>query len=55
MIQAIDTKTIVTVRTEVWNTRKGFRSKAVVRDAKGRFNGETNKTRAIDWFDILWG
>ena len=54
MIETRDSQVIV-VRTEVWITRKGIVSKAVVRTPNGRFNGATNKTKNIpvnvwDWF-----
>ena len=35
----------VIIRTEVWTTRKGVVSKAVIRDSKGRFLGATNQTK----------
>jgi hypothetical protein len=35
------------VSTEVWNTKSGKAYKAVVRDAKGKFIGATNQTKAI--------
>ena len=54
MIETRDSQVIV-VRTEVWVTRKGIVSKAVVRTPNGRFNGATNKTKNVpatvwDWF-----
>ena len=54
MIETRDSQVIV-VNTEVWVTRKGIVSKAVVRTPNGRFNGATNKTKNIptsfwDWF-----
>jgi len=54
MIETRDSQVIV-IRTEVWITRKGIVSKAVVRTPNGRFNGATNKTKNIpvnvrDWF-----
>jgi len=53
MLTSVETKTVVTVRTEEWVTRKGIVAKAVVRDSKGRFNGATNKTRAMRTDSIL--
>lgn len=37
----------VVIRTEVWITRKGRVSKAVIRDRKGRFLGATNQTKNV--------
>ena len=35
------------VSTEVWDTKAGVVSKAVVRNAKGHFIGATNQTKGI--------
>ena len=35
------------VSTEVWDTKSGVVSKAVVRDAKGHFIGATNQTKGV--------
>lgn len=37
----------VIVSTEVWDTKSGVVSKAVVRDAKGHFIGATNQTKGV--------
>lgn len=37
----------LTVRTEVWNTRKGEVAKAVVRTPSGKFVGATNQTAPV--------
>lgn len=35
------------VSTEIWNTKSGVVSKAVVRTPKGLFIGATNQTKAV--------
>ena len=35
------------VSTEVWDTKAGVVSKAVVRNAKGHFIGATNQTKGV--------
>ena len=35
------------VSTEIWDTKSGVVSKAVVRNAKGHFIGATNQTKGI--------
>lgn len=35
------------VSTEVWNTKSGVVSKAVVREPNGKFVGATNQTKAV--------
>jgi len=45
----------VTIATETWTTRKGIVAKAVVRDSKGRFDGRTNQTKAVDWVYLVFG
>ena len=55
MLTSVETKTVVTVvtvRTEMWNTRRGVVAKAVVRNPKGRFNGVTNKTKNYGVSDL---
>lgn len=43
----------VVVRTELWNTRRGIVSKAVVRHLDGTFVGVTNQT--VGWMARLMG
>lgn len=52
MLTSVETKTVVTVRTEVWTTRKGVVAKAVVRNPNGRFDGVTNKTKNYGVSDL---
>lgn len=35
------------VSTEIWDTKSGVVSKAVVRNAKGHFIGATNQTKGV--------
>jgi hypothetical protein len=38
---------LLTIRTEIWNTKSGEGIKAVVRNPNGTFDGATNQTRLL--------